>query len=303
MKKIYLLSAAACLFAFSAKADWVLNLETGESELVEVKANLECNEWFTSGANATGAKYVEMQVSGSTKSALIKDVVKVAVTDTGDQWATQFCNVFDKGTPGFAPGALFQMEFDVYWKGPNSDTVQFNLLTGKLLDDGENKKPHDDWQWDSGKNKEFEYGDNFWGIHNASSGPVVKETWTHIVWPKEPTKLGDAGWLGLQINLANKGAKNTIGNFFFANMKLTFGAQVYELWNTEATTAVSEVAAIKAYVANDVLFASEAADVVVYNINGVAVKSAKNVTSLNVADLKAGLYIAKVGNATVKFVK
>ena len=70
-----------------------------------------------------------------------------------------------------------------------------------------------------------------------------------------------------------------------------------------ASTAVAETAAIKAYVANDVLYASEAADVVVYNINGVAVKAAKNVTSLNVADLKAGLYIAKFGNATVKFVK
>ena len=68
-------------------------------------------------------------------------------------------------------------------------------------------------------------------------------------------------------------------------------------------TAVKEVAAVNAYVAGDVLYASEAADVVIYNISGVAVKAAKNVTTLNVADLKAGLYIAKVGNKAFKFVK
>ena len=67
--------------------------------------------------------------------------------------------------------------------------------------------------------------------------------------------------------------------------------------------AVEEVAAINAYVANGVLYASEAVDVVIYNISGVAVKVAKNVTTLNVADLKSGLYIAKVGNKAIKFVK
>lgn len=67
--------------------------------------------------------------------------------------------------------------------------------------------------------------------------------------------------------------------------------------------AVAEVAAINAYVAGNVLYISEASDVVIYNINGVAVKAAKNVTTLNVADLKSGLYLAKVGNRVVKFVK
>jgi hypothetical protein len=67
--------------------------------------------------------------------------------------------------------------------------------------------------------------------------------------------------------------------------------------------AVAEAAAINAYVAGNVLYTSEASDVVIYNINGVAVKAAKNVTTLNVADLKSGLYLAKVGNRVVKFVK
>lgn len=79
------------------------------------------------------------------------------------------------------------------------------------------------------------------------------------------------------------------------------GAEIKDI--KKDNTAVAEVAAINVYVAGDVLFASEAADVTIFNINGVAVKAAKNVTSLNVSDLRSGLYIAKVGNKTVKFVK
>lgn len=80
------------------------------------------------------------------------------------------------------------------------------------------------------------------------------------------------------------------------------GAEIKDI-KKDDNTAVAEVAAINVYVAGDVLFASEAADVTIFNINGVAVKAAKNVTSLNVSDLRSGLYIAKVGNKTVKFVK
>lgn len=80
------------------------------------------------------------------------------------------------------------------------------------------------------------------------------------------------------------------------------GAEIKDV-KVDDGTAVAEVAAINAYVAGNVLYVSEAADVVIYNINGVAVKAAKSVTTLNVSDLKSGLYIAKVGNRVVKFVK
>ena len=80
------------------------------------------------------------------------------------------------------------------------------------------------------------------------------------------------------------------------------GAEIKDI-AVEPPVSVNEAAAINVYVAREVLYASEAADVVIYNINGVAVKSAKKVTSLNVSDLRSGLYIAKVGNKTIKFVK
>ena len=106
-------------------------------------------------------------------------------------------------------------------------------------------------------------------------------------------------------------------NVFVKNLKLTIdGKEVYSLASAASpvegaivekggsvTPAINEATAIKAYFAANVLYASEATDMVIYNINGVAVKSVKNAASLNVSDLKSGLYIAKVGNKTIKFVK
>lgn len=106
-------------------------------------------------------------------------------------------------------------------------------------------------------------------------------------------------------------------NVFVKNLTLTIdGKEVYSLKNAASpvegaikenggavTPAINEATAIKAYFAGNVLYASEATNMVIYNINGVAVKSVKNAAKLDVSDLKSGLYIAKVGNKTVKFVK
>ena len=129
--------------------------------------------------------------------------------------------------------------------------------------------------------------------------PVSSKEWTKIELEGTIGANG-ANFIGIQINLGKNEANE--GVFFFKNFTITMKKDVLTFFEDNAT-AIAEEAAVKAFVAGDVLFASEAADVVVYNVNGVAVKSAKNVTSLNVADLKAGLYIAKVGNTTVKFVK
>ena len=283
MKKIYLLSAAA-LFAFSASAqNW--------------------NEWYVDGAQKED--YTLEQVSSTNMQ-----MAKVVVNDKcANEWDVEFCNVFHEAK-GQEEGAMFTLDFDVMWEGETSDTATIYTLTGKLLN-----AQHDDWQWsgygpqDDGSinedgNTELLYlneaGEviSFWAGHNKT-WKLPKGELVHVTWGGKIGKKG-ADWIGVQINLYDK---VNYGNFYFANMVAQFGKKKMEFFMNGGTTAVSETAAMKAYVANDVLYASEAADVVVYNINGVAVKSAKNVTSLNVADLKAGLYIAKFGNATVKFVK
>lgn len=103
------------------------------------------------------------------------------------------------------------------------------------------------------------------------------------------------------------------GVYTFSMVKITIGDQVvHEAFNENAKeegTAISDAAAngLNAYVANGVVYASEAANIVVYNVNGVACKVANNASSVNVDDLNSGLYIVKVSangkSFTTKFVK
>lgn len=101
------------------------------------------------------------------------------------------------------------------------------------------------------------------------------------------------------------------GVYTFSMVKITIGDQVvHEAFNGNVEeTAISDAAAngLNAYVANGVVYASEAANIVVYNVNGVACKVANNASSVNVDDLNSGLYIVKVSangkSFTTKFVK
>jgi hypothetical protein len=295
MKKIYLLSAAACLFAFSAKAE---------------------NVWYADGgASEQGACFTMEQVSGTLGTN--GPVAKVAVSKagaTGDPWAVQFCNIFKEAARGQAEGKTFKMSFEVLYAGASTEGVAFSFLTGKQHNE-KGVEMHANWQWnapDAAENPNQELnnvtfavngtaleGDPAAGVLNKGLALEVGK-WNTI---EVNGTIGAAGMICIQMNLGGNAANE--GAFFFKNMDVTFNKDVVKFFEDKAAdnTAIAEEAAVKAYVANNVIFASEAADVVVYNINGVAVKSAKNVTSLNVADLKAGLYIAKVGNTTVKFVK
>jgi hypothetical protein len=283
MKKIYLLSAVACMFALSANAN---------------------NEWYTNGG--ASEKLSLEQVSGTNATA--GPVAKVVVSKAGaagDPWAVQFCNIFQEAAKGQAEGNDFKMTFEVLYAGASTEGVTLTYLTGKK-DNEEGKEQHADWQWGA-DNKELTdvtftlngkaiEGDPASGVLNKTFA-LELDKWNSI---EVNGKVGASGFIGIQMNLGGNAANE--GTFFFKNINVTFKKDVLTFFEDKAT-AIAEAAAINAYVAGDVLFASEAADVVVYNVNGVAVKSAKNVTSLSVADLKAGLYIAKVGNATVKFVK
>jgi hypothetical protein len=284
MKKIYLLSAAA-LFAFSA--------------------NATNNIWYASGGATDNTTFTMEQVSGSL--ATNGPVAKVVVTNagaTGDPWAVQFCNILHEAARGQAEGNTIKIDFEVLHQGAATEGATLSFLVGKMQDET-GTAMHDDWQWGDCLEitdvKQPDGSDMPNGCVNITY-PVSSTEWTKI--ELEGT-IGANGkdWIGIQINLGKNEANE--GAFFFKNFNITMKKDVIKYFEDKAAdnTAIAEEAAVKAYVANNVIFASEAADVVVYNINGVAVKSAKNVTSLNVADLKAGLYIAKVGNTTVKFVK
>ena len=291
MKKIYLLSAAACMFALAANAQ---DIELNDKAFGET----DYNQWFTDGASSEPFEVVT-EISGTDLGG---EAAKVAVPKAGNDWDVEFCNLLH-GNNGQAAGAKFTFDCDVFWVSKSGvDTADLRLLTGKIGDSG-----HADWQWNADDNTELITSNEggFWGYVHNQSRKVAKEEWTHISWGDELT-LGEKGAtvVGIQINMTN-GAGTNIGTFYYRNIVIKIGKKCtleYFMAN-QGGSAVNEVAAVNAFVAGDVLYASEAADVVVYNISGVAVKAAKKVTSLSVSDLKSGLYIAKVGNKTIKFVK
>ncbi|MBO7432173.1 MAG: T9SS type A sorting domain-containing protein [Salinivirgaceae bacterium] len=283
MKKIYLLSAVACMFAFAANAQDKAFGEYG------------FNEWWTDGA-ASAPFEVVTAISGTDLGG---EAAKVIVPKPGNDWDVEFCNIL-RGNKGQEPGATFFFDCDVFWSSQAGDTADLRLLTGKIGSTG-----HEDWQWDADANTELITSNEggFWGYVHNQSRKIAKNEWTHVSWGDELT-LGEKGaeYVGIQINLDNTAGTN-LGVWYFRNIVIKIGKKTTLEYYMASTSAVDEVAAVNAFVAGDVLYASEAADVVVYNISGVAVKAAKNVTSLSVSDLKAGLYIAKVGNKTIKFVK
>jgi len=270
MKKIYLLSAVACMFAFGANAQPVF----GDGWIVE---NGETLTGTFTPAEAASPTLVTCVFTGESSN---------------NQWKAQLI------TPSWKKigkeGDSFKLSFDVMYEGSGA-SPRFRIASGKTF------PWNADFQQGSGDfNTQIVDQDGNAVIYDddfaLTAGQWVSYSYDHFI--------GELGADSIRLEI-DYGCEP--GTYSFKNVKLEVAGKVVAEYFKEAgvtpPTAVSEAAAIKAFVADGVLFASEAADVTVYNVNGVAVKSAKNVTSLNVADLKAGLYIAKFGNATVKFVK
>jgi hypothetical protein len=276
MKKIYLLSAVACMFAFAANAQ-TAPLITADGWIVENSETL------------TGS----IEPAGSVSPTLIKCVF--TGESSNDQWKAQLI------TPSWKKigqkGDSFKLSFQVMYEGTGANP-RFRIASGKTYPWSA------DFQQGSGDfNTQIVDEDENAVIYDAdfalTAGQFVDYSYDHYI-----GALG-ADSIRLEIDYGCEP-----GTYTFKNIVLEVAGKVVGKWFQEAEqggqgggSAIAETAAMKAYFANNALYASEAADVVIYNVNGVAVKSVKNTTCVNVADLKAGLYIAKFGNATVKFVK
>ena len=276
MKKIYLLSAVACMFAFNANA----------------AEPFDDSGW---GLLNAGTNITAEVTKGSVSTTLVK--INVEAGDPGNQWKCQLV------TPMWvAPGKegdSFLLKFDVKYEG-DEETGLFRIASGKT---------------DPGYDGAFQ-GTNLYDPEGPTGNTqIVNEDGVPVVYAPNVDITKD--WMTYQYDyfLGAQGADSVHleidlgekkGSYYIKNVEvIVAGAVKYKYFTEEAAapSAISETAVMKAYFANDVLYASEAADVVIYNINGVAVKSVKNAASVSVADLKSGLYIAKFGNATVKFVK
>lgn len=193
-------------------------------------------------------------------------IVKTHSNDS-DPWSSQFFIVFsDENLPA---GTNVELSFEYKCEG---DSVTFNAQG--------HANPHT-------------YVNND-GWADLSAGP--EDDWKEYSGIVALT--GDIRTFAVNASIAKKDATLMLRNILIS-------VDGDDLIDTKSLvkTAVNEDAAVAAFVAGDVLFASEAANIVVYNINGVAVLSANNATSLDLANLKAGLYIAKVGDKAIKFAK
>lgn len=71
---------------------------------------------------------------------------------------------------------------------------------------------------------------------------------------------------------------------------------------TDITTTINDMES-NIYVSNNVLHTDEPSNVYIFNAGGILVKTENNTTSVDLSDLKKGVYIAKVNGAPIKFVR
>ena len=72
----------------------------------------------------------------------------------------------------------------------------------------------------------------------------------------------------------------------------------YPMYPVDTATSIDEIE-LNTYVSNGVFYTNEPTSVCIYNMTGVLI----NVTTLDLTNLKSGVYIAKVNNKTIKFVR
>ncbi len=265
MKKLYLLSAVAFMFAMSANA----------------QDDKSCG-FKTEGGNSS-IEFIEE--NGAT-------VIKVTTTDGDEnQWKGQIVPPCWKGLPGQAeakdnPFTAFRLEFDA----KASVDGYFRIAPGKYAS----------YQGDEKENTQIIKANGSGVTYDADVNIAAADGWTHFDYFDYfiGEKGADSIWLEIDCGTVH-------GDFYMKNIQVFINDEVAIEYFMDGgpQDAISEEASVNAYVAGDVLFAAEASDVVVYNVNGVAVLSAKNAKSVDFSSLKAGLYIAKVGSDVIKFVK
>ncbi len=184
------------------------------------------NEWFTSGALA------EPLEIGDDGSAV------VVVSDAGDPWSVEFCNVFHD-VNGQEEGNSFSLTFDVKWESlSDEDATTGYFLVGHTSapdEDGDLVYVHDDYQW---SNEYFELldveGTTFPSSINAPF-TVNKGEWTTISFEGTIGEVGE-DYIGIQLNLGDLDG-NTVGTFYFKNVKVQFHNNVLSFYSLQLQTS------------------------------------------------------------------
>lgn len=73
--------------------------------------------------------------------------------------------------------------------------------------------------------------------------------------------------------------------------------------NEDIKTEINNNMESNTYVSNNVLHTDEPSSVYIFNASGILVKTENNTTSVDLSDLKKGVYIAKVNGTPIRFVR
>ena len=132
----------------------------------------------------------------------------------------------------------------------------------------------------------------------------------NLAGPSKAFKVGETFSFDVKSNATKETAK--VEYFWSANANNGYASNYYSghLTLVDVVTAISEIRAEKeamVYLNNDMLYVrgNQPVDLEVYNVVGVRMKVAKNVSRLSMQDLKNGIYLIRINNGqnAVKVVK
>lgn len=231
----------------------------------------------------------------------------------------------DVAIPRFSIASLIADGGNVYVTGtfqnylPGDETVTAtgttDIFVATLDRIGLVKKDIKAYNWDAGKSEIAESDgtvsekDNY----EIAAGAAKVRNAIYIGLNKYNYKMSQISNVGVWFDgttfsegpVAASGVASTTDKVAFGQMaadKVTFSEYTSESPAGIENVAESDVRVYPNPVV-DVLNFSEPVNVLVYSINGMLVKSASEVTSLDVTDLASGLYIVKAGNKAVRVIK
>ena len=302
-KTLFIASLIALAMGAQAQVDeWINPFEKwGKYDYVQNESNQEFGKWFLEGG-----KYPTLAEYEDSTRIKFKSDDKI-----------KFSIVFDLNDFNFPPKTnlrALNIKFHLFYVTKSGTQGKFSLSVKEYE---ENENPFDesfDFKNIKSHYEDFHFSyDNYYfkelfgknRIFNEKIYPL-KENYRYVritiggkqyggdIYLSHIKITGTNGQLNANLREYNN-FKYFYEPFFFSDLE---GYQKPEL-----TTSINNTMESNIYVSNDVLHTDEPSSVSIFNASGILVKTEHNTDEVNLSDLKKGVYIAKVNEKTIKFVR
>lgn len=292
MKKT-LLIASVVVMAMGAQAqvdEWVNPFEKwGKYDYVQNESDQEFGKWYLEGG-----KYPTLAEYEDSTRIKFKSDDKI-----------KFSIVFDLNDFNFPPKTnlrALNIKFHLFYVTESGTRGKFILSVKKYK---ENENPF---------GKEFTHDNN---------NSFIKELFGTNRTFNEKVSLVEEDFRYVRITITGE---NKYGDIYLSHIKITgtngmlnanyreynefqyfyepfFFSDLEGYQKPELTTSINNDMESNTYVSNNVLYTDEPSSVYIFNAGGILVKTENNTTSVDLSDLKKGVYIAKVNGAPIRFVR